>query len=752
MGGVSASDSDSAYAGGLIGNLNSGNTMNGYATGSVSASAFNSPYAGGFVGYLISGNITNGYATGGVSADSGAGTAYAGGFVGQKSGGTVANSYAAGDVSAVSGGTVSAGGIVGRQTGGSISACVFDTQGTGQEYGVGNDHANTDVTAKTNAEMTNGSTITELSGWTFRSNYYPQNPTLAAAFPDASAFSVVPVKFADTVDTSKSVASPFRIPRNTPTPVNDTVTLTYSPLNAFTRTVDGSDWLLTPVYSGDITLTATAGAMTKSFSLKTLYPPPNSGYAISLSVSGTYTFPGAIEGYGGVTSLDVTVINTGSQPTDALSLLLSGANSADFALSSVSLSSIAVGSDDVFSVAPVAGLGVGTYTANVTVSGDHGITAGFGLSFTVNPPGSGVIPVTGLSLSSASIVMTIGDSQTLDALVAPDNATSKDVNWQVVNNAPLSPDVTPFVVTIEPNNVTVRDRTCKSSNTQALAAATRRLTVAALGAGTAVIRATTLDGGFTADCSVTVSPTPPTPPVPPALPPEDEIVSPDVILEEPVTPDPETVPPCTLPLEDEGTEYIGEIDVQTASGTAYYRPKADEILAYEVNRSFHLDRGTLTTVLNLIHQRTGKSIPYAEIAANPGKYADELFSVLLFQQEITEGPHSGTYVWLVPGMVEPAEAMRLGIVTFSSASGGVDAVLKFFVADDKKSVKFVNGELIVGDGQKNGKLTDLVWLNARAPADTRKIDGGSGCGAVGPVMGLVGVVLLVLLGRKRSAR
>jgi hypothetical protein len=280
--------------------------------------------------------------------------------------------------------------------------------------------------------------------------------------------------------------------------------------------------------------------------------------------------------------------------------------------------------------------------------------------------------------------------------------------------------------------------------------------VSALGAGTALIRATTLDGGFTADCSVTVNSVVPTPPTPPNLPPEYEIVIPDDILEEPLTPDPETVPPCTLPLEDEGTEYIGEIGVQTPSGAAnaaYYRPKAEEVLAYEVERSFHLDRGTLTTVLDLIHQRTGKSISYAEIAANPEKYVDDLFSVLLFQQEVTEGPYAGTYVWLVPGMVEPAEAVRLGIVTFSSVSGGVDAVLKFFVADEKKSVKFLNGGLIVGDGEKNGKLTDLVWLNARAPADGREIDGGSGCQglAPGPVMGLIGGVLFVFLCRKKKA-
>jgi hypothetical protein len=460
----------------------------------------------------------------------------------------------------------------------------------------------------------------------------------------------------------------------------------------------------------------------------------------------------------------VTVTNLGNQPTGALAVLLSGADSSDFTLSASSLNSLAVGSDDALSIAPKTGLGIGTHTAAVTVSGDHGITAGFGVSFTVLSSDPAFIPVTGLELSFTSITLTLGDSQTLDALITPDDATSKDVDWIVIDSVPLSPDLYPLVVKIEPNNVTVRDRTCTSSNTQALAAATRRLTATALGPGTATIRATALDGGFTADCPVVVNPSTPAPPVPPVppvspdLPPEYEVVSPDVITEEPVIPDPETVPPCTLPLEDEGTEYIGEMEENAASvSNRGLRPNAADVPAYEAERRFFLDRAALGTILELIRMRTGQTIPADDVIAAPNTYLDDLFKVLLFQQEVAEGPHEGDYVWLVPGVAEPAEAVRLGIVKFSSSgSDGIEAVLRFFVADDVKGVKFLNGQLIVGDGLKNGKLTDLVWLNARAPSGGSEIDGGSGCSKAGraagpaPFMGLLAAGLLVFLRRKKA--
>jgi uncharacterized protein YjdB len=785
---VSAESSGNiAYAGGLVGEQ-TGSAAITYscATGSVSGNAPSNPAsAGGLVGSVSSsGNIEHSCAASNVFSSSG-GQADAGGLAGEFTGsGTISNSYAAGSVSAESLiNSIYGGGLVGYRYGtGTIAAsCVFDAQSTGQTLGVGGD-STTSTMARSNAEMTGASLPSGLTAppWAAISGYYPRNNALTSA---ASVLSIVPVKFGNAADTSKSVASPFSVPASTTN--NDAVLLECIPPGALTKTTSGSDHLLTPVFSGDIELKASinlvgAGTMTKTFRLRTLYtppppppPPPEPVYGISLGgVAEVHTFPGESAGYGAVTPLEVTVRNTGNQPTGPLSILLSGADGARFTLSPNSLNDIAAGGEDTFSVAPVTSLDVGTYLAAVTVGGGHGITAGFGLSFTVVSADSGVIPVTGLSLSFSSLTLTVGDSHTLDAIVTPDNATSRDIDWEVTANSPLSPDTFPFVLKIEPNNVTVRDRTCKSSNTQALAAAARKLTVTALGPGTAVISAATLDGGFIAECSVAVSPQPPDPMVSPDLPPDPvvspdlppdplispdlppdyEVVSPDVVREEPVEVNPETIPPCTLPLEEEGTEHIGES--LPKAGT--YRPRAEELSVCGAARSFFFEGDSLAAVLELIRMRTGETLPPAAISAEPAKYSDELFSVLLFQQEVLEGPNTGDYVWLVPGVIEPAEAVKRGIVTLSAASGGkgIEVTLKFFVADDRKGAKFLNGALIVGDGEKNGKLTDLIWLNARAPAGgDREID-GRGCRqgrAPEFALGLGAASLLVFFGvRKRK--
>ena len=106
-------------------------------------------------------------------------------------------------------------------------------------------------------------------------------------------------------------------------------------------------------------------------------------YGISLDQSGTYTFPAAGAGYGEQTPFSVEITNTGNQPTNPLTVALSGANAGDFTLSYTTISSIAIGGSDSFTVEPNTGLAAGNYTATVTVSGDYGMTASFDVSFTV---------------------------------------------------------------------------------------------------------------------------------------------------------------------------------------------------------------------------------------------------------------------------------------------------------------------------------------------------------------------------------
>ena len=112
----------------------------------------------------------------------------------------------------------------------------------------------------------------------------------------------------------------------------------------------------------------------------------------------------------------------------------------------------------------VTGVGAGTATITVTTT-DGGFTAT--CEVTVNA----ATPVSGVSLNKESTTIFVGSSETLEATVAPDNATNKNITW-------TSSDETVATVTDG--------------------------TVNALKAGTATITVTTEDGSKTATCTVTV--------------------------------------------------------------------------------------------------------------------------------------------------------------------------------------------------------------------------------------------------------
>jgi len=108
-------------------------------------------------------------------------------------------------------------------------------------------------------------------------------------------------------------------------------------------------------------------------------------FGIILSVTGTYVFPSRGEGYetGDITALEVTVTNTGNQPTGALTVGLTGDSEA-FALDTVSIPSIAVGTTARFLVSPEEGLPADTFEAAVTVSGSSVTARTFNVTFVVN--------------------------------------------------------------------------------------------------------------------------------------------------------------------------------------------------------------------------------------------------------------------------------------------------------------------------------------------------------------------------------
>ncbi len=82
------------------------------------------------------------------------------------------------------------------------------------------------------------------------------------------------------------------------------------------------------------------------------------------------------------------------------------------------------------------------------------------------------VAVTGITLNKTEATLEIGENVTLTASVTPTNATNKSVTWSVDH---------PEVATVEKGRVT------------------------AIAAGTATVTATSVDGGFTALCTITVN-------------------------------------------------------------------------------------------------------------------------------------------------------------------------------------------------------------------------------------------------------
>ncbi|MGV8906530.1 MAG: Ig-like domain-containing protein, partial [Acetobacterium sp.] len=87
-----------------------------------------------------------------------------------------------------------------------------------------------------------------------------------------------------------------------------------------------------------------------------------------------------------------------------------------------------------------------------------------------------VIPVTGVSLNTATASIVVGTTQTLIATVLPADATNKNVTWASDNTA---------IATVDANGV-----------------------VTGVAVGSANVTVTTVDGGFTATCAVTVTAAP----------------------------------------------------------------------------------------------------------------------------------------------------------------------------------------------------------------------------------------------------
>ncbi len=116
----------------------------------------------------------------------------------------------------------------------------------------------------------------------------------------------------------------------------------------------------------------------------------------------------------------------------------------------------------------------GTNAVQITFSSTSNQVGIVSMSYTLaSGGGSDPVAVTGVELDESTIELEVGETQKLTATVAPGNATNKSVTWESDDED---------VATVEGGVVT------------------------AVGEGTANITVTTVDGSFTAECEVTVTP------------------------------------------------------------------------------------------------------------------------------------------------------------------------------------------------------------------------------------------------------
>jgi hypothetical protein len=175
------------------------------------------------------------------------------------------------------------------------------------------------------------------------------------------------------------------------------VTLPYgTDVKNLTPTITASDKAtVTPAsgaakdFTNSVTYTVKAENESTQDYTVTMTVAPDNSCSISLDKSGIQTFSPQAAGYSSISPLSVKVSNTGNQATGALTVALSGTNASSFTLSKTAIGSIANGGSDSLTIRPNDSLTAGTYTATVTVSGNHVPPQTITVSFTVNKSSTG---------------------------------------------------------------------------------------------------------------------------------------------------------------------------------------------------------------------------------------------------------------------------------------------------------------------------------------------------------------------------
>ena len=196
-----------------------------------------------------------------------------------------------------------------------------------------------------------------------------------------------------------------------------------------------------------------SASFTQRVSVMGFTAPAGPTYSITLSQNAPYDFGSMNFGYPTAPlPLTVTVTSTGNQATGALSVSLTGAQAADFAISNdlVSGAGLASGAHETFDVAPKTGLAVGVHTATVTVSGANVVTQTFTVTFTVN---AAPVVLTGVAVKTQPTLLsyTVGDALDLSGLVVTlsySDASTHDLTFGVDDLAAAGVTMSPADGTI----------------------------------------------------------------------------------------------------------------------------------------------------------------------------------------------------------------------------------------------------------------------------------------------------------------
>ena len=124
------------------------------------------------------------------------------------------------------------------------------------------------------------------------------------------------------------------------------------------------------------------------------------------------------------------------------------------------------------------------------------------------------------------------------------------------------------------------------------------------------------------------------------------------------------------------------------------------------------------------------------ILRDPRQYFSQLFSTFTFQKQIIDVPEEEIhFVSLFNNLNIVLEAEKLGIILVKSLGDKLEFTLNYYVVDSSKTdVNILEGNLIIGDGAKNGIIRDPIWIfvdKVEEEKESNTREKSSGCRTAG---------------------